>query len=295
MVFIHSEGKFNDNTYLVDGLLFKLKGSISIYIIENDGFRMMIDTSTSGVSKTIIKKLQDFGIFPVQKILFTHSHWDHIQGAERLKKLMNGTGVEFLASEKALEYLKHPEKMNSYFDATAKPVVDVKPLKEGDIIDLNGLKIEVLNFFGHTMDSIALLDSKNKNIFVGDTIIDRLDRETFLPTFMPPDFHEKEVIKTFQRLKDLRSQINSISLSHFGVWEGKECDTIMNEMEDLHFQTKDSLIQWRDENPSMNYIASRYREKFIPNSKIFTKQHLGGLELQMEWLTRGLRCASFIS
>jgi len=295
MVFINSEAKFNDNTYLIDGSLFKLKGSMSIYVIENDGLRMMIDTSASYAVKDIVKKMQELGVFPIHKILFTHSHWDHIQGAERLKKLMKETDVEFLASEKALSNLKNPEKINSLFDATAKPVLDVTPLKEGDFIDLNGLKLEVLNFFGHTMDSIALLDSKNKNVFVGDTIIDRLDYETFLPTFMPSDFHEPEVLETFQRLRELRSQINSISLAHYGVWEGEDCDRIINEMEDLHFQAKDSMIQWYNENPSMNYIASKYHEKFVPNSKTFTKEHIGGLVLQMEWLTRGLRSSGFIT
>ena len=145
------------------------------------------------------------------------------------------------------------------------------------------------------MDSIALLDSKNKNIFVGDTIIDRLDYNTFLPTFMPSDFHEPEVLKIFQRSRDLRDKFNSISLAHFGVWVDENCDKILNEMEDLHFQTKEAIIKWYEENPSMNHIASKYFDTFIPNSKIFSKEHLRGLKLQLEWLTRGLRSSGFIS
>jgi len=295
LVFINSEGKFNDNSYLIDGSLFRLKGTMSVYIIENDGLRIMIDTSAQYAAKDIVKKMKELGIFPVHKILFTHSHWDHFQGIERLKKLMNETEIELFASEKAMQNLKNPEKINNLFDVTVKPVIDVTPLKEGEIIDLNGLKLEVINFYGHTMDSIAILDSKNKNIFVGDTVIDRLDNETFQPTFMPNDFHEVEVLKTFQKLRDLRSRYDSISLAHFGVWEGDDCDKILGEMEELHFQTKESMIQWYNENPSMEYIASKYHEKFIPNSTIFKKEHLGGLKLQMEWLTRGLRTSGYIS
>ena len=120
-------------------------------------------------------------------------------------------------------------------------------------------------------------------------------RSGLFPIFMPSDFHETEALKTFQRLRELRPRFNSISLAHYGVWEGKDCDKIIEEMEDLHFQAKNSIIQWYDENPSMNYIALKYHEKFTPNSKVFTKEHIGGLELQMEWLTRGLRSSGFIS
>ena len=112
---------------------------------------------------------------------------------------------------------------------------------------------------------------------------------------MPSDFHEPEVLETFQRLRNLRDKFNSISLAHFGVWVDEDCDRILNEMEDLHFQTKDAIIKWYKENPSINNITLKYFETFIPNSKIFSKEHLGGLELQLEWLTRGLRSSGFIS
>jgi len=42
MVFIHTEGKFNDNSYLIDGELYRMKGNIALYIIENNDMRLMI-------------------------------------------------------------------------------------------------------------------------------------------------------------------------------------------------------------------------------------------------------------
>ncbi len=56
MVHVNIEGKFNDNTYLLDGELYKLKGSLAIYVIENEGMRVMIDApSELGVRKFINK------------------------------------------------------------------------------------------------------------------------------------------------------------------------------------------------------------------------------------------------
>jgi len=295
MVFINTEGKFNENTYLIDGNLFRMKGTLSIFIIENDGMRMMVDTSPNLAARNIVKKLKEFDIFPIHKILLTHSHWDHMQSVGKLKKLMKETKIEVLASENAINNLKNPGIMNDVFEyGTTNPVEDVTPLKEGDIIDINGLKLEVLNYFGHTMDSIAIFDKKNKNIFVGDAIIDRLSYDTFQPTFMPPDFNESQSLKTFQKLRDMKDKLNSISLAHYGVWTGDDFNKMLNEMEELHHKTKDSIIKWYNENPSIEYIASKYHESFIPNSLMHTNENMLGLELQITWFIKSLKISGFI-
>ena len=104
---IIDEGKFNENTYLIDGMLFRLPGTIAIYVIENGGECMMFDTSEPLSARKIVKKLKEYDLFPIQKLFLTHSHWDHVQGWERMKKL-NGD-FEILASENAIKHLKDPE------------------------------------------------------------------------------------------------------------------------------------------------------------------------------------------
>jgi glyoxylase-like metal-dependent hydrolase (beta-lactamase superfamily II) len=294
LVFINKEGKFNENTWLIDGYLFGGKGNLSIYIIENDGIRMMIDTSEKATVPKIIKKLKEFKIYPIHKIFLTHSHFDHIDGVHELKKLITETKIEVLASQNAVENLKNPDNINKVFEGETEPIEGVIPLRDNQIIDLNGLKLEVLNFFGHTMDSIALFDKKNRNIFTGDAIIDKSSIYYFQPTFMPPDFHEAELLKTFQKLRNMKDKLNSISLAHYGVWTDEDFNQIINNMEELHFATKDSIIKWYKENPSYNYLALKFHEKFIPKSKIIKKGFIGVLEQQMEWLVEGLKRSGFI-
>jgi len=207
---------------------------------------------------------------------------------------MGDIEVEVLASEKAINNLKNPEKLNKCFGYNVNSIEDVTPLKEGDIIDLNGLKLEVINLLGHTQDSIGLIDKKNKNIFTGDSIIDRYDYETVNPTFFQPDFKETELLKSFQKLRKLKNQLSSISLAHFGMWKDKEFDKILNEMESHHNEAKKAIIQWYKENPSIEYIASKYHDKFMPNSKIHTKDNMHGLVLLIDWLVNGLKYSGFI-
>jgi len=259
----------------------------------------MIDTTTPAVMiRRIIKKIKELGLYPIHKLLLTHSHWDHIEATNKLKSLIKETKIKVLASETALDNLKQPEKMNKEYGVNIKPLENVIPLKEGDIININGLELEVFNFFGHSQDLIAILDKTNKIIYSGDAIINKYDYETFLPVFLSREFNEFELLKTFEKLRKMRYEmkngLNSIALSHFGVWSNEDFDLILREMEDLHHRTKTSIIQWYRENPSLDYITSKYHETYIPKSTIFTKEKIMGLRLSMEWLVKGLQISEFL-
>ncbi|MHA1689407.1 MAG: MBL fold metallo-hydrolase [Promethearchaeota archaeon] len=292
MTFINSEGKFNENSYLIDGLIFRLPKQLAVYVIENKGMKLMIDTGVQLAARKIIAKLKEFGLFPIDKLILTHSHWDHVQGFSKLRKAMGD--FEVLASENAIDNLKHPEKLNDVFGYNVEPIEGVTPVKEEDIIDLNGLELEIINLYGHTRDSIGILDRKNQNIFSGDAILDRYNHETVNSVFMPPDFDEKELLKSFEKLRNLKDDLRAISLNHFGVWTDEDCELILNEMEPVYHETKEAIIKWYAENPSLKYIAEKYHETFIPNSTIHTKENMKGLELVIEWLVEGLKLSGFL-
>ncbi|HEC37474.1 MAG TPA: MBL fold metallo-hydrolase [bacterium] len=294
MVFINKEGKFNDNSFLLDGFLFGAPNSLALYVIENNGTRMLIDTSTPDQVKRIINKLKEYDIYPIHKILLSHAHWDHTAAVNELKALVNDVGIEVLASENAIDNLRKPAAINEPFEATTEPIEEVTLLKEGDIIDLNGLKLEVINFFGHTMDSIALLDAKNRNIFTGDAVGNKSGYTYIQPAFMPPEFDESELLKTFQKLRDMKDKLNSIALAHFGVWTEGDFEIFLNEMEDFHFKSKNSIIRWYNEKLSSREISLKYFETYIPNSKIIEYGLLDGLEMNIKWLIEGLKRSGFI-
>ena len=306
MVFIYEEGKFNDNSFLVDGVLFGAPGSLALYVIENNGSRILIDTSTVDNAKRIIEKLKTYKIYPIHKILLTHSHWDHVAGVQELKALMPEVEIEVLASENAINNLKKPSVMNDIFetirpvamkdafDATVEPIEDVTPLKEGDKIDLNGLELEVFNFFGHTMDSIALLDEKNRNIFTGDAILNKSGDLYVQPTFMPPEFNESEMLKTFQKLRDIKDKLNSIAIAHYGVYKDGDFEVYLEEMEEIHFKTKSSIIQWYKENLSSREIALKYYGTYVSSSEMLENEALDSLEMNIRWLIEGLKLSGFI-
>lgn len=293
IVIINSESKFGDNYYLIDGVLMGLPKLLSIYIIENEGMRLMIDAGESLKARTVIKKLKDFGLYPIHKIVITHSHWDHTQGLSKMKKLMKDSEVEVLASENAIENLRHPKRMaEGYEGFNLYPFEgEVTPLKEGDIIDLNGLELEVMNFFGHTMDSIALFDKSNRNIFIGDAVSMRLDEDAFYAPLMPPNFNENDLIQSFNKLRTIKDKLSSISLAHYGVWRDNHFEQILNEMEDLYFKVKNSLIEWYNEDPSIENITSKYYRTLMPNSQFWNEKVFTFI---VGMMINGLKLSGFI-
>ena len=187
-----------------------------------------------------------------------------------------------------------PTAMQDVFTATLDPIEDVTPLKEGDIIDLNGLILEVFNFFGHTMDSIALLDEKNRNIFTGDAILNKSGDLYVQPTFMPPEFNESEILKTFQKLRDIKDKLNSIAIAHYGVYKDGDFEVYLEEMEEIHFKTKNSIIQWYKENLSSREIALKYYGTYVSSSEMLENEALDSLEMNIRWLIEGLKLSGFI-
>ncbi len=294
IVIINSEGKYDDNYYLIDAMTMGLPKFLATYIVENNGMRLMIDVGETLKSRKTIKKLKDLSLYPIDKIVLTHSHWDHAQGISKLYNLMKDSDMEVLASENAIENLKHPENMIEGFEGFEEvyPFEEmVTPLKEGDIIDINGLELEVLNLFGHTMDSIGLFDKTNKNLFAGCATVNRLDQDAFFVPLMPPDFHEAELLKTFNKIRNMRNELSSISISHFGVWKDNHFEQILDEMEDLYLKVKNFLIEWYNENPSIDFITSKYCKTLIPNSKFWNEK---AFIVIVGMMINGLKLSGFI-
>lgn len=288
------EGKFNENSFLIDAEFMKLKGTLALYLLENNGVRLLVDTGETLGARRLVKKLKSLGLFPIHKILLTHAHWDHIQGLPRILKQIEGIDVEILAHKNALPYLKDPSELNEYFGFNVEPLENVTPLKEGDIIDLKGFQLKIIEFFGHTQDSIALYDEIHKNIIVGDAIMDQVDKDSFFPVLFGPHFNEESLLKSYKKLQGMKDKLDSIALAHFGVYSGKYFQEFVDGLEDKYFNAKNSLIKWYKENPDDEYIAEKYQENIVPNSTLFTKENLNGVLWNTEQNIKALKAAGFI-
>ncbi|UCC74010.1 MAG: MBL fold metallo-hydrolase [Gemmatimonadota bacterium] len=148
------------------------------YLVLGSERGVLIDAGTGiGDIRQVVEELTDL---PVSVVL-THEHYDHIGGAHRFDEVAapsDPAGTEVLAAGRdnaslqgyiTDDYLWKP--LPPGFDGatwTIPPIEPTQVLEEGDIIELGGRTLEVIETPGHSPAHICLLDRENRLLWTGD-------------------------------------------------------------------------------------------------------------------------------
>jgi len=103
----------------------------------------------------------------IKYILNTHGHADHVLANQRLKRIfsvptcMHDLDVQFFSQREIRE------KSSKELGLPPSDPADIA-LRDGDVMDVGRLKIEVIHTPGHTPGSVCFL--VNGNLFTGDTL-----------------------------------------------------------------------------------------------------------------------------
>ena len=126
----------------------------------------------------LIEFLDEQKLNPVA-MLITHGHIDHIAGVAALRNRF--AEIKVYIHNLDAEMLSEPTNNLSAMAGSAfvTEAEDVS-LKEGDVIDLAGVKLLVLHTPGHTPGGISLYSKQDGVVFVGDTLFaDSIGRTDF--------------------------------------------------------------------------------------------------------------------
>lgn len=103
----------------------------------------------------------------VKYILNTHGHADHVLGNSKMKDFLK---IPVCMHEVDDRFFNDPavqEKSSHELGLPPSDPADIK-LKDGDILEVGSLKIEVIHTPGHTPGSVCFL--VGENLFTGDTL-----------------------------------------------------------------------------------------------------------------------------
>ena len=209
----------------------------------------LIDT---GISPTHLRKLKR--TFPINNVLFTHWHEDHISG----NYLLNN--VKFYCHSKDVLPIENIDKMIPLYNVRNTPVEDelislIKLLRmqnvkidaligDNDIFDIDEqLKLKVLFTPGHTGGHCAFYELNSKIAFLGDIDLTRH------PYYGNLDASLIEFEESIAKIKSL--DINIVVTGHRGMIEGKE--KINEEIEKYK-----SILHERDER-ILSFFSERRR------------------------------------
>ena len=183
--FVTQVHKLDDRTYYFDQF------DVHLYLFLGEKKALLWDTGFNVFTdlREAVEAITDLPLMVVQ----SHGHPDHCTGN--------------LAFD---EIYAHPDDFDAirgYQGAEG----NLKPINEGDVIDLGGRTFEVLHTPGHQQGHIALLNRSERILLPGD-IIQKEHIVMYLPGVDWADYR-----KSLLRLKDMGSEYDIIYPSHGDV------------------------------------------------------------------------------
>lgn len=134
-----------------------------VYVLEEG--RTIIDT---GNMYGLIDELQDLGpLERLERILLTHSHFDHVGGMEEIYQTVS---PDLYIHPMAREYLRlHRPPFPAFFDSLEE-AGKMKYIQDGDIVE-GEAPLRVIHTPGHTAADISFFHEPSGALFCGDIVL----------------------------------------------------------------------------------------------------------------------------
>ena len=143
----------------------------SIYLVVGER-TMLVDAGSGLGHRNVADAIRSIlGERSLDMVVATHCHYDHVGG---LAAIIEEFGCEAYAGELDAQSIRDADDrytLASAFDGVVRPV-DVRDLKDGDVLDLGDSRFRVISTPGHTRGSICLYDEASGALISGDTLFE---------------------------------------------------------------------------------------------------------------------------
>ena len=188
----------------------------NMYLIIGSERTVLIDTGTGfAVNSTIDSLKKGLDGRPLDAVILTHRHYDHVGGLRAIIKEFSPKLYAGPDDAKPLREGDSDSTLGTKFGGRIDPM-EVIDFREGDRINLGGHVLTPIYTPGHTIGSICVLDEVSGSLFSGDTVfVDGVGNTTH------PTGSEKLLIESLRRLN--RIEFNGLYPGHgpFVTKDGK--------------------------------------------------------------------------
>lgn len=149
------------------------------YIVSNEETKECFLVDMAACPPELVSHIKNSGL-TVKAVLLTHGHFDHIMGLDRFLEEFPAP-VYACAAEK--ELLESPQ-LNSSSGMLGQSYTfhGAQYVKDGDFLEIAGMKIQVIQTPGHTIGGCCYYIADEQTLFSGDTLFRASIGRTDLPT-----------------------------------------------------------------------------------------------------------------
>lgn len=141
---------------------------VNCYLVREDDGLTLIDTAIGGCAPAILAAARKLGL-PIQRIVLTHAHGDHVGSIDALCQalphadvLISAREARLLAGDLSLDADEPQTKIRGSFQRIATQ--PTRLLADGDRVG----SLQVIATPGHTPGHIALFDTRDGTLIAGD-------------------------------------------------------------------------------------------------------------------------------
>lgn len=233
------------------------------YLILGSERAALIDTGYS--VKNPWKQIRSITNLPLM-VICTHGDPDHALGvrwysnayihALDVKRILDYEKNEAAKLKSFNHFHKEDQSFDNVKDYYISPIIQQDQfilIEDQDTIDLGDIKLDIIHVPAHTFGSVAILDKKGRNLFVGDNA-SYDDLWMFCKGVRVPEF--SVIQKSYQYLKSFESQYDFIWGAHGKQPLHKEIiDEIIEAIDDVKLHHQNDEV-----NPS-RFISSIVAEE----------------------------------
>jgi glyoxylase-like metal-dependent hydrolase (beta-lactamase superfamily II) len=182
---------------------------VNCYLVREVDSLTLVDAGLGGSAEAILEAARTIGL-PIQRIVLTHAHGDHIGSLDALHQLLptaeimiSARDARFLAGDMRLDADEPQAKLRGwYYTISTRPS---RLLADGDQVG----SLEVVSAPGHTPGHIALFDPRDGALIAGDAFQTRggvAVSGTMRPLFPFPamaTWHRPTALASARRLRTL--------------------------------------------------------------------------------------------
>lgn len=205
------------------------EGVIASFLLTSPEGPVLVETGPESTYPRLQAALRQEGVDPkeIRHVFVTHIHLDHAGAAWRLAQL----GAAVYVHPKGAPHLVDPSRLLAsaeriygdmlkplWGELQGIPQGQVRILKDGEVVDLGGLRVQALETLGHASHHHAYL--VDGFLFAGDIAGVRIGRGPVLPPTPPPDIHLESWYASLDRILALRPE--ALYLTHFGAYKDVE-------------------------------------------------------------------------